>query len=389
MPGQWQYSVNQDQRIGLSDTETFQINLSKANFTSEVDLKIQVTNGATSNTAATQVQPATVLDGTLRIEILANGGGVKNYRGYECVKWAHFLRGAKPSADQTQLGAALQQQFFPIYFGRHFGDELCMLPSKLYKTLVLKVQTTYPISLTAGFLGLSEKEDVYELEYISDDDPSSKIILRELEVIQYTSSATTGESRVPQGGLPLGNLITKVLLHEYQSSTSPSQDGSDYPYVRLGINNFSEIPIGLTRWQNMQDKNKLDYGLPVDEYSCLLYTATAVAHPTRVSRITSISLTAQAAIGNAPVTTGATVGDQINTIVTATGPTHCLAKSAAGVSFAILLDTDPLSNFAGGIKSSNVNSVDLAVTAGATNSSLSLLVVSMQEAIIIPVQSTT
>jgi hypothetical protein len=382
MPGQWQYSVNQDQRVGLSDTETFQINLSKANFTSEVDLKIAVTNGATSNSPTTSI-PATVVDGTLRIEILANGGDVKNYRGYECIKWAQFLRGAKPGQNQTMAGAAVQQQFFPIYFGRHFGDELCMLPSKLYKTLVLKVQTTYPISATAGFVTLSEREDVYELEYISDDDPSSKIILRELEVIQYTSSATSGESRVPQGGLPLGNLITKVLLHEY---TAGVDDGTDYPYVRLGINNFSEIPIGLTRWQNMQDKNKLDYGLPEDNLSLNVYAATAKVLNTRMSRITSF------AVGPSTVATtpaGTVSGDQLTTALGSTSANYFRFQSMAGVAYCILLDVDPLSNFAGGIKSSNVNSVDLAVTAGATNTSSSLLVVSMQEAIIIPVQSTT
>ena len=382
MPGQWQFSVNQDQRVGLSDTETFQINLSKANFTSEVDLKIAVTNGATSNTPSTGVQPSTVLDGTLRIEILANGGDVKNYRGYECVKWAHFLRRTKVGANQSMGPAAVQQQVFPILFGRYFGDELCMLPSKLYKTLVLKVQTTYPISATAGFATLTEKEDVYELEYISDDDPASKIILRELEVQQYTTG-TSGEVRTPNGGLPLGNLITKVLLHDYLKAT---EDGSDISYVRLGINNFSEIPIGLTRWQNMQDKNKTDYALEFDENMVGVQAATGFLYNSRITRIRGVEITPFTLAGGPAAATFAN-GDQIIVLLTATGMNSVYVQSMAGVSNCVLLDVDPLSNFSGGIQSSNVNSVDLAVTQSGSGSGL--LVVSMQEAIIIPVKASS
>lgn len=376
MPGQWQLSVNQDQRVGLSDTETFQINLSKSNFTSEIQLKIAVTNGATSNTAAA---PPTVIDGTTRIEILANGGDVKNYRGYECEKWAHFLRGTKPGYQRTQLGGGVQEQLFPILFGRFFGDELAMLPSKLYKTLVLKVQTTYPISATAGFATLTEKEDVYELEYVSEDDPAGKIILRELEVQQYTTVAS-GATRTPNGGLPIGNLITKVLLHEYQAG---SEDGTDITYVRLGINNFSEIPIGLTKWKNLQDDNKLHYALQNDVYAAPLTIATATGMATRLSRLQTLELTN--GTGSSALSITSIAGDKITFAYTgASTPNYAFAQSTVGVSFCVLLDVDPLKNFSGGIKSSNVNTVDLEVTNGNAGG---LMLVSMQEAITVPLKS--
>jgi hypothetical protein len=382
MPGAWQLSTNQDQRVG-TDTETVTINLSKANFLSEVHLRINATNGATSNVVIAGDQ-LTVENAVSRIEVLGNGAQLKNYRGFECIKWAKYLRGDKPGCDKTETAAGVQFQQFPIFFNRFTGDELCMLPAKLFKTLTLRWTNTFAVSATAGYATGTVRADVIEEEWVSDDQPNSKIILRETEVTQYTTLAA-GAARVPAGGLPLGNLITKVLLHNYIRNV---EDGVDISYVRLGINNMSEIPFGSIRWVALQDKNRTDCSMPDDQYTATLMLKNADTVDIRLGRIKSVLVSCGIALNISEIT--AVSGDTLTiaqsdvatpTAVTAVQPQRIIATSAAPVAYCVLLDLDKRKDFSGGIRSNLVNSVDLEVTnAGAG----ALCVVSMQEAITIP-----
>jgi hypothetical protein len=357
------------------------INLSKANFLSEVQLRVLMTNGATSNT---QQAPNTIVDGVQRIEVLANGAQVKNYRGYECIKWAHYTRKEKAPYDRTQNGADVQFQVFPIEFGRYFGDQMAMLPAKLFRTLTLRWTNVFPISATLGFATGTARADVLEYEWVSDDPPQSKIILRETEVTQFTTVAT-GASRQPAGGLPLGNLITKILLHEYQHAVD---DGVDISFVRLGINNFAEIPIGLSRWVNIQDNEAQRYQMRFDTYSAILYVGNTGLRDTRVGRIRSLAAIPGTALTSLTATVVA--GDTVTfgqsdlatpTVVAGNQPNYVCVEGSAPVAYCVLLDLDPASDFSGGIRSNLVNSVDLEVTNGGAGG---LLVVSMQEAITVP-----
>jgi len=382
MPGAWQISTNQDQRVG-TDTETVTINLSKANFLSEVQLTLRMTNGATSN-ATIGGDQQNIVNAVSRIEVLGNGAQLKNYRGWECIKWAQYLRAVKPPHNRRETAAGVQMQNFPILFDRFTGDELCMLPAKLFKTLVLRWTNTFPISATAGFATGTARADVIEEEWVSDDQPNSKIILRETEVTQYTTLAT-GAARVPVGGLPLGNLITKVLMHNYLRSV---EEGTTISYVRLGINNMSEIPFGLTRWTALQDKNKLDYMMEDDEVAQIFTMKNADTFDIRMSRLKSVVCMDSLAVTYANFTTIA--GDTLTvnqsdlatpSAVTSVNGIHVIARSEAPVANCVFIDMDKKKDFSGGIRSNMVNSVDLEVTnAGAG----ALCVVSMQEAITIP-----
>ncbi len=382
MPGAWQLSTNQDGRVG-TDTETPTINLSKSNFLGEVHLRIRATNGATSN-AVIGGDQLTVINAVSRIEVLGNSAQLKSYRGFECIKWAHYLRRVRPGYDRRELAAGVQFQDFPILFNRYAGDELCMLPAKLFKTLTLRWTNTFAISATAGYAAGTARADVTEFEYVSDDAANSKIILRETEVTQYTTVAT-GAVRVPVGGLPLGNMITKVLLHSYVRSI---EEGVDITYVRLGINNMSEIPFGTIGWLQLQDKNRTDYGLEDDIVDTIFMLKNADTVDIRLGRIKAITVMCNLAVTYTNFTTIA--GDTLTvnqsdlatpSAVTSVNGQHVIAMSAAPVAYCTLLDFDLQSNFAHGIDTSKVNSVDLEITNGGAGA---LLVVSMQEAIIVP-----
>ncbi len=273
--------MNQDARTSTSDAETVSFNLSRSNFLSEVKLRIQETNGATSN--FTRVAP-TVIDSITRIEILGNGNDIKNYRGYECVKVAHYLRRTPPAYNRTQGAADVQFQDFPMLFGRFAGDEQAILPARLFRTLVLKYTTSFVISATAGFATGTTVADVVEVELVdAAKDPSKVVILKETETETFTAG-TSGERKSPASGLPLGNKITKVFIHSYLAGND-TKISTGISYVRLGVNNYAETPLGKTSWRNLTDLNRYQRGLEEDKYNAIIFLKDTDVLDTRLDNI--------------------------------------------------------------------------------------------------------
>lgn len=382
MSGFWQTTTNQDQRGSTLNTETVQIPLSRSNFLSEVELRLSNTNGATSNVVATGVNN-TVIDAVQRIEVLGNGNDIKNYRGYECVKWAQYLRKTKPAMSETQAAAGVQFQSFPILFGRFTGDEYCMLPAKLFRTLVLKWTNVFPVHASTGYATGSAKADVVEVEWVSGDDPTKKIILKETETETFTAG-TSGERKSPASGLPLGNKITKVLIHDYLAGHD-----SEYgiTYARLGINNYSETPVGKTAWHSIAEMNKYQRGIESDRKSLSAFVANTNVNNTRISNINAAIATSGVAGTHAASTTVA--GDQVTvglydlatpTAISSAEGVWLEAVSKDALSYAIVIDLDPLDSIvAGGIDtSSGVNEVELGLTQAAATT----VYISTQEAVV-------
>lgn len=366
--GFWQTSMNQDGRTSTSDAETVSFNLSKSNYLSEVKLRISETNGATGNGDTTAVGMQTVVDAITRIEILGNGSDIKNYRGYECIKWAHYLRRTKTAYNRTGKGAAVQFQDFPMFFGRFFGDEVAILPARLFKTLVLKYTTSFPISATAGFATGTTVADLVEVELVdAAKDPKKVVILKETETETFTA-ATSGDRKSPASGLPLGNKITKVLVHSYLAG----HDTDGITYLKVGINNYAEVPFGKINWRDLADMNRYQRGLEEDSLDMQVYMDDADTGSCRMSNIKSLTMTSNVSGPHMPAASWS--GDTLTYVLSDLATPSAVSSaelsslhvvSSDGIAYTVVLDLDPQDNWAAGIDATaatGVNEVELLLT---------------------------
>ena len=368
MPGKWQTSVNTDGGTFSAATSSVTVDLSKANFLGEVRLRMTWLNGSTTN-LSTRIE-----DDVDLIQILANGGAVKFFNGVTCRKMAHYSRGIRPTTDYNELAATDQIADFPLLFTRFPGDEVCVLPAKVFRTLQLKVNISMTLSDTtayeATFAAANADYYVHEVEYISADDPTSKKILKETDVDSYTTVAS-GDVDRPTGGLPLGNIIRKILIYCREDGC---EDGTDITHLRLGVNNFSEIPYHM-RWIDRQDQESEWYRSREEQSEFLMISNTDTRN-LDIGRITSINLTAPGTstttnpriVNHTSLATGnvltVALSDDAGTAVTADSQISMLVKGMAFSAWTNMIDLDPAGDLSGGIDTSNVNDVKVKVTNG-------------------------
>jgi len=130
-------------------------------------------------------------------------------------------------ADAVATAANSQVSYQPyiIDFGRFIGDTAAILPAKLFKTLQLK------INYTVGTAALSTLELYVSVdEYVSDDNPAEKFILKKTEI----EAKATGTGDV-DFDLPLGNAYRRFMLNASAVTTVTT--------LSLRANNGSEIPF--------------------------------------------------------------------------------------------------------------------------------------------------
>lgn len=369
MAGRWQISTNTDQEVLDDGAQTKTYNLSKANFLSDISMRIHATNGATSNLTLT-------IDGQVsKIEIGGNSSTLKSYTGIECLRLAKFALGIWPSGDETQQNGGVQHQEFPILFGRGVGDQVAMLPACLFKTLQLKVTVGITISATDGYATGTPRITIVEREWISDDAPLSKPFLKETEVETYTTIAAGNKDF----DIPLGQVVRRIMVQAYVTAV---EDGTDVTNIKVGFNNFSEIPIDA-RWDMLQAINKRDFRLPDFLKAVTLMGANTDTYASRVSRI-------KAAVGTSGValdleTCTAITGDRITiglsdvatpTAITTDQVSKWLIVGAVGNPFCVMLDFDPGGTFSQGVPTAQLDSMKVRITNGGAGAAVALV---MQE----------
>lgn len=233
--GEWLKTILED-HTAIADAATSKtIDLPTSNMIGKVDVRLSGTGGS----GTPDVEPLIT-----KVEVIANGSAViKSLSNADLRRIATFDTGVVPEV--TNATGAATGVTVPVNFGRYVHDLLCMLPAKIFKTLQLKLSFGTLIAAT-GFVTGTVKLDVVCEEYVSNDDPLSKLILKDTEIESHTSAAA-----VKDVTLPLGNRYRRVMVF-----CTNGQD--DLTMIQVRINNGAVIPLA-TRFDNSTYEDSLEY----------------------------------------------------------------------------------------------------------------------------------
>lgn len=211
--GRWLKTLVVDRKqISADGTET--VDLPKANFLGSVLVRIYNRSGTTPT------------NNTTKIEVVANGSSVVwSTDGDEFSRQNQYHYGVEVGNDfdATGTGSSIGKAFF----GRHDKDTFVVFPAKLFRTLQLKV--TFDVGGTSPVYDFTVIAD----EWISDDDPLTKMVMKTVEIEQKATA--TG---VRDFDLPLGNIYKQFQLFVGTAPTTTTE----YT-VSVRINGGAEIPF--------------------------------------------------------------------------------------------------------------------------------------------------
>lgn len=220
--------VTDRKAVSADGTET--VDLPKSNFLAKVLIRVYNVSG-TSPTA-----------NVTKVEVVADGSSVVwSTDGDQFTRQNQYHYGVEVGNDfdAVSTGASLGS----VFFGKHDKDTFVIFPAKLYRTLQLKL--TFDVGGTTPVYNYSVIAD----EWVSPDDPLSKLVMRTVEIEQKASA-----SGVRDFDLPLGNLYR---LFQLFTGTAPTAAVKYVISVR--INGGAEIPYTMDyeagTEENQQVKN--------------------------------------------------------------------------------------------------------------------------------------
>ena len=267
-----------DQLALGADSGTVTVPLPTANYISGLLIRVQNTNGATSNTDVAQ----TVAEAITKVEIVADGTVAVTWSGPECRKFMHFDQGDFPPMEETQAGAEVQWASFPINFGTSDFDKEFVLPAWKYHTLDLKVTWAFTDSATAGF-ATSETNALMDVIVRMLVPPAgAKLqntpLLSHKTVYSQTITSTGSQEAV----LPVGagnGALRRLMFFVYEAAI---QDGTDVNTYSLLLNE-SQVIIDQ-RWDTSQIEDRVRYRAKSSK-QVRLYKANGESWDSKVSRI--------------------------------------------------------------------------------------------------------
>ncbi len=211
--GRWLKTLVLDRKqISADGTET--VDLPKANFLGSVLIRIYNRSGTSPTLNVT------------KIEAVANGSSVVwSTDGDQFTRQQvyHYAANTGNDFDAVSTGSSIGS----VFFGRHNKDTFVVFPAKLFRTLQLKV--TFDVGGTSPVYDFSVIAD----EWISDDDPLTKLVMKTVEIEQKASGSGDRDF-----DLPLGNMYRLFQLFVGTAPTTTTQ----YT-VSVRVNGGAEIPF--------------------------------------------------------------------------------------------------------------------------------------------------
>lgn len=208
------------------------IQLPVSNFIGSVWVRMAGLGGAT---------PVTVnlMGIRVRAQIIADGSKVIYNQTLRCGQQAvQYQYGVTPEL-ATAGAAGATTLTLPILFGRFLGDELYILPAKIYKTLVLRLQ--FGVVLNANtdlFNAAGAALEVDVDQYISEDEKYSKKVIKLVEIEQHVNAAAAAVNRY---NIPLQGSIARYSIHGYTTATGAA---AAIPTItNFFINNGERLPF--------------------------------------------------------------------------------------------------------------------------------------------------
>ena len=251
MQGNWLVTVLEDHNSQTNNNDTYRKKLPRSNFIGAIHIRLS----ATINNAGNDADFVTdFLEVVQRIRVKGNGfADILDLTGKELRNIMTPTIGAQPGYNLTHKEAEYISYDFPILFGRYEHDTEYILPAKLFKTLNLEIQYNLTPITDPGFDTQTFTIDVTVEEYISDDNPFSKKIIKRTEVESDTTKS--GNINVE---LPLGGIYKQIMIQQEDDNVDV---GTSIGEVQLRINNGSEIPYTV-RFVELMSMNMKEMGLP-------------------------------------------------------------------------------------------------------------------------------
>lgn len=230
MAGQWLRSKVTDGKSETATAGTFTetINLPKTNFIGHIYMSFMRTAAGTHGSSTLVVNWIDIVGNGAASLIHLTGAEVQQLMqfNYANPQQTTSANGNLNDADGVATAANSQVSYQPYFidFGRFIGDTAAILPAKLFKTLQLKINYTVGTAALAS-LALYVSID----EYVADDNPAEKFILKKTEI----EAKATGTGDI-DFDLPLGNAYRRFMLNVGTATTITT--------LSLRANNGSEIP---------------------------------------------------------------------------------------------------------------------------------------------------
>lgn len=226
-------------RVAITGTTELEIPLPANNFLSDIKILLSGLGHATQ----TQL---TMMAALSKIELIGDGEVFKRLNGSDCralqVKRTEMKPGIKTSTTitvETWLEATLM-------FGLNKNDTENIFPAKLYKDVRVRLEFD---ATNLGYFTTASYIDCEVREYISDDAPETKNIIKDMRFIQKT--ATTGEFNED---LPMGENLVDIKV--YMSVIG----GNEHDNISLEVDSGKIIPFKSTIIKAI-GQNETDFAL--------------------------------------------------------------------------------------------------------------------------------
>jgi len=311
----WTRRLLLNEEVQSSDSATRRVPLPRAGALSGLELRTEITNGATAGEER-------VFEALDRVEVVADGSNVLfSLEGIELYRWAHFWLKREPPHINTEAAGAVQQLTLPVFFGRWLGDPEFYLDLASYRDVELRIQYSPTIAATGFATGTTQ----FHVPYLIDDSPSPPGprlgFLRTTQIKAFTSAAS-GEDITE-----LARLYKYFDIMVYCREVGIA-DNVDITQVELRANDRQIIPfIGL--WDDIQNMNEKVLGVDGTHRGIWLRgdTATPVTHTGRIIDLSMVPVfTMSDVAGRIDVLPGAIAGDQVtvshSTLADAATETH-------------------------------------------------------------------
>lgn len=283
-----------DSEVQASDDATKILSLPRSNVIHTLLVKVECTNGATSN------QDSDIDDVVDRIEVIGNGSEVLfSLTPAEIRRWAMVDYGKPILEVVDEAGGAVQSAVYPILFGFDEWDKSLWLPCGRFTDLELRIRYSPTIGPTAWASGTVTITVIAFMTMGGDPGPYQGT-LRKTTVYDWTT-APSGDEVID---LPRRLLFNRGLLYCYEAGID---DGTHIPRVKFSLNNDERIPFHLD-WADLADLNQLLYETKAERHM-KLFRADGAVVTTKVSRIQSVQLCPLVAEKSA--TAAAIAGDRV------------------------------------------------------------------------------
>lgn len=251
MGGLWLKSTTlDDDTTKISNTANSQLSVfdvPRSNFLGKI--AFQMRNSGSAGVAGAWDVDRVQLVASGGLMLMDLGGGSLDVNGGNMLWGIHkFEQGSLPTG--RGASGSFPTVDLPITFGRVPHDETVILPAKVFRSLQLRVThqtntagTTYAATMVTD-------------EYISNDDPKEKLILK--RAVFHDEAA--GNSKTIRARLPLGNRLRKIYI--FNETTDANLNGAPIVVKTNNSERSFEIPRRILEEDNIETYRFDDAAVP-------------------------------------------------------------------------------------------------------------------------------